>query len=87
MNKEAYAAAYDKYMAAKPEAEALLQQYDPAKLKENDYTADSWKTYTDAYDTLKSNVAYRVVGGTTEDYAMLSSFSQHMAALKTPIAS
>ena len=82
VNKEAYAAAYDKYMAAKPEAEALLQQYDPAKLKENDYTADSWKTYTDAYDTLKSNVAYRVVGGTTEDYAMLSSFSQHMAALK-----
>ena len=82
VNKEAYAAAYDKYMAAKPEAEALLQQYDPAKLKESDYTADSWKTYTDAYDTLKSNVAYRVVGGTTEDYAMLSSFSQHMAALK-----
>ena len=82
VNKEAYAAAYDKYMAAKPEADALLQQYDPAKLEESDYTADSWKTYTDAYDTLKSNVAYRVVGGTTEDYAMLSSFSQHMAALK-----
>lgn len=82
VNKEAYAAAYDKYMAAKPEAEALLQQYDPAKLKENDYTADSWTAYTDAYDTLKSNVAYRVVGGTTEDYAMLSSFSQHMTALK-----
>ena len=82
VNKEAYAAAYDKYMAAKPEADALLKQYDPAKLKESDYTADSWKTYTDAYDTLKSNVAYRVVGGTTEDYAMLSSFSQHMAALK-----
>ena len=82
VNKEAYAAAYDKYMAAKPEAEALLQQYDPAKLEESDYTADSWTAYTDAYDTLKSNVAYRVVGGTTEDYAMLSSFSQHMAALK-----
>ena len=82
VNKEAYAAAYDKYMAAKPEAEALLQQYDPAKLTESDYTADSWTAYTDAYDTLKSNVAYRVVGGTTEDYAMLSSFSQHMAALK-----
>ena len=27
VNKEAYAAAYDKYMAAKPEAETLLQQY------------------------------------------------------------
>ena len=82
VNKESYAAAYDKYMAAKPEAEALLQQYDPAKLKESDYTADSWKAYTDAYAALKADVDYRIVGGTTEDYAMLSSFSQHMTALK-----
>ena len=82
VNKEAYAAAYDKYMAAKPEAEALLQQYDPAKLKENDYTADSWTAYTDAHAVLKTDMAYRIVGGTTEDYAMLSSFSQHMTALK-----
>lgn len=82
VNKEAYAAAYDKYMAAKPEAEALLQQYDPAKLKESDYTADSWTAYTDAYAVLKTDMAYRIVGGTTEDYVMLSSFSQHMTALK-----
>lgn len=82
VNKEAYAAAYNKYMAAKPEAEALLQQYDPAKLTESDYTADSWKAYTDAYAVLKTDLAYRIVGGTTEDYAMLSSFSQHMTALK-----
>ena len=82
VNKESYAAAYDKYMAAKPEAEALLKQYDPAKLKESDYTADSWKAYTDAYAALKADVDYRIVGGTTEDYAMLSSFSQHMTALK-----
>ena len=82
VNKEAYAAAYDKYMAAKPEAEALLQQYDPAKLTESDYTAASWTAYTDAYAVLKTDMAYRVVGGTTEDYAMLSSFSQHMTALK-----
>ena len=82
VNKEAYAAAYDKYMAAKPEAEALLKQYDPAKLKESDYTKDSWKAYTDAYAVLEADVAYRVVGGTTEDYAMLKNFSQHMTALK-----
>ena len=82
VNKEAYAAAYDKYMAAKPEAEALLKQYDPAKLKERDYTPDSWKTYTDAYAVLEADVAYRIVGGTTEDYAVLKSFSQHMTALK-----
>lgn len=78
-NKEAYAAAYDKYMAAKPEAEALLQQYDPAKLKESDYTAESWTAYTDAYAVLKADVAYRVVGGTTEDWKMLQGFNGYYA--------
>ena len=82
VNKEAYAAAYDKYMAAKPEAETLLKQYDPAKLTESDYTKDSWKAYTDAYAALKADVDYRIVGGTTEDYAVLKNFSQHMTALK-----
>lgn len=79
VNKEAYAAAYDKYMAAKPEAEALLQQYDPAKLKENDYTADSWTAYTDAYAVLKTDMAYRIVGGTTEDWKMLQGFNGYYA--------
>lgn len=79
VNKEAYAAAYDKYMAAKPEAEALLQQYDPAKLKESDYTADSWTAYTDAYAVLKTDMAYRIVGGTTEDWKMLQGFNGYFA--------
>ena len=79
VNKEAYAAAYDKYMAAKPEAEALLQQYDPAKLKESDYTADSWKTYTNAHAVLKTDMAYRIVGGTTEDWKMLQGFNGYYA--------
>ena len=79
VNKEAYAAAYDKYMAAKPEAEALLQQYDPAKLKEGDYTADSWTAYTDAYAVLKTDMAYRIVGGTTEDWKMLQGFNGYFA--------
>lgn len=79
VNKEAYAAAYDKYMAAKPEAEALLQQYDPAKLKESDYTADSWTAYTDAYAVLKTDMAYRIVGGTTEDWKMLQGFNGYDA--------
>ena len=79
VNKEAYAAAYDKYMAAKPEAEALLQQYDPAKLKESDYTADSWTAYTDAYAVLKTDLAYRIVGGTTEDWKMLQGFNGYFA--------
>ena len=79
VNKEAYAAAYDKYMAAKPEAEALLKQYDPAKLKESDYTADSWTAYTDAYAVLKTDMAYRIVGGTTEDWKMLQGFNGYYA--------
>ena len=79
VNKESYAAAYDKYMAAKPEAEALLQQYDPAKLKESDYTADSWTAYTDAYAVLKADMAYRIVGGTTEDWKMLQGFNGYSA--------
>ena len=79
VNKEAYAAAYDKYMAAKPEAEALLKQYDPAKLKESDYTADSWTAYTDAYAALKADVDYRIVGGTTEDWKMLQGFNGYYA--------
>lgn len=79
VNKEAYAAAYDKYMAAKPEAEALLQQYDPAKLKESDYTAASWTAYTDAYAVLKTDMAYRIVGGTTEDWKMLQGFNGYFA--------
>ena len=79
VNKEAYAAAYDKYMAAKPEAEALLQQYDPAKLKKSDYTADSWTAYTDAYAVLKTDMAYRIVGGTTEDWKMLQGFNGYFA--------
>ena len=79
VNKEAYAAAYDKYMAAKPEADALLQQYDPAKLEESDYTADSWKAYTDAYAALKADVDCRIVGGTTEDWKMLQGFNGYYA--------
>ena len=79
VNKEAYAAAYDKYMAAKPEAEALLQQYDPAKLEESDYTADSWTAYTDAHAVLKTDMAYRIVGGTTEDWKMLQGFNGYYA--------
>lgn len=82
VKKSSYEYAYNLYMENKPEAEALLKQYDPIKLTESDYTPDSWKAYTDAYDTLKADVDYRIVGGTTEDYAMLTGFSQHMTALK-----
>lgn len=82
VEKSSYEYAYNRYMENKPEADTLLKQYDPAKLKESDYTKDSWKAYTAAYAALKADVDYRIVGGTTEDYAMLTGFSQHMTALK-----
>ena len=82
VNKDAYDSAYEAYQSGKAEAETLIKQYDPAKLNESDYSAESWKAFTDAYAALKADLAYRIVGGSTEDYAMLKDFTQHIEALK-----
>ena len=63
------------YEAHKDEARTLLTQYDPAKLKEGDYTPESWKAYTAAYAALKSDMAYTPgAAGSYEDYLMLRGF-------------
>ena len=63
------------YEAHKAEARTLLTQYDPAKLKESDYTADSWTAYTNAYAVLKADMAYTPgAAGSYEDYLMLRGF-------------
>lgn len=63
------------YEAHKAEARTLLTQYDPAKLKEGDYTPESWKAYTAAYAALKSDMAYTPgAAGSYEDYLMLRGF-------------
>ena len=63
------------YEAHKAEAWTLLTQYDPAKLKESDYTPESWKAYTAAYAALKSDMAYTLgTAGSYEDYLMLRGF-------------
>ena len=59
----------------KAEAQALLSLYDPAKLKAEEYTAASWKAYTNAYSALQADLAYSLgTAGTYEDYLMLRGF-------------
>ena len=80
VNIDAYNTAYENYLSSKAEAEALIEQYDPAKLSESDYSAESWAAYVSAYNVLKADMEYRIVGGTTEDYAMLKAFKGSLAA-------
>ena len=79
VNAELYSTAYENYLSSKAEAEALIEQYDPAKLSESDYSAESWAAYVSAYNVLKADMEYRIVGGTTEDYAMLKAFKGYDA--------
>lgn len=68
------------YEAHKAEARTLLTQYDPAKLKEGDYTPESWKAYTAAYAALKADMAYTPgAAGSYEDYLMLRGFYGYYA--------
>lgn len=79
VNADLYNTAYENYQSRKAEAEALIEQYDPAKLNESDYSAESWAAYVSAYNVLKTDMEYRIVGGTTEDYAMLKAFKGYYA--------
>ena len=79
VNAELYNTAYENYLSSKAEAEALIEQYDPAKLNESDYSTETWAAYVSAYNVLKDDMAYRIIGGTTEDYAMLKAFNGYYA--------
>ena len=79
VNADLYNTAYENYLSSKAEAEALIEQYDPAKLNESDYSAETWAAYVSAYNVLKADIEYRIVGGTTEDYAMLKAFNGYYA--------
>ena len=79
VNAELYNTAYEDYLSSKAEAEALIEQYDPAKLNESDYSTETWAAYVSAYNVLKADMEYRIVGGTTEDYAMLKAFNGYYA--------
>lgn len=82
VNMDAYNSAYEAYQSGKAEAETLIEQYDPEKLTAEDYNAESWKAFTDAYKALEDDLDYHIVGGSTEDYAMLKDFTQHVETLK-----
>ena len=79
VNADLYNTAYENYLSSKAEAEALIEQYNPTKLNESDYSAESWAAYVSAYNVLKADMEYRIVGGTTEDYAMLKAFKGYDA--------
>ena len=79
VNADLYNTAYENYLSSKAEAEALIEQYDPAKLNESDYSAETWAAYVSAYNVLKADMEYHIVGGTTEDYAMLKAFKGYYA--------
>ena len=77
VNQEKYDDAYQDWKKREAEANSLLVQYDPAKLRKADYTEASWKTYTDTYHALKEIAEYRIIGGTRADYDMLHSLYQN----------
>ena len=79
VNAELYNTAYENYLSSKAEAEALIEQYNPTKLNESDYSAETWAAYVSAYNVLKADMEYRIVRGTTEDYAMLKAFNGYYA--------
>ena len=83
VNTEAYDTAYEQYRSRTAEAEALLVQNNPENLTESNYNAESWRAFTAAYAALKADLDYRIVGGSTEDYAMLSAFPAHISNLKS----
>ena len=88
VNQELYTEKYQTYLSRREEAQALLEQYDPAKLSASDYSGDSWAAYTEAYNALEADMKHTVVGGTVEDWTMLEGFvgggsGGHIEALRT----
>ena len=74
VNQELYDSYYEQYMNRREEAGSLLKQYDPEKLMESDYDADSWNTYKNAYEALQTTYQHKNLGGTREDYEVYKNF-------------
>ena len=62
------------YYNNREDALALLEQYAPKKLQEEDYTPESWATYLSAYETLKADMSFHDEGGTRADVEFLYNF-------------
>ena len=72
---------YTVYEARRQEAQNLLSAYDPERLTESDYTAETWSAYTAAYDALKKDMEHTLAGGTRADFSVLSLFETHLERL------
>ena len=69
---------YDRYRTFyynnREDALALLEEFAPEKLQEEDYTPESWAAYLSAYETLKADMNFHDEGGTRADLALLFKF-------------
>ncbi len=79
--KGVYDEYYETYQARLQEARNLVEQYDPSRLTEEDYTPESWSDYKTAWETLRSDVNHTFSGGTWAEYRMLGQFPRHIDAL------
>lgn len=79
--KELYDPYYENYQARLQEARNLVEQYDPSRLAETDYTPKSWSAYESAWENLRSDVNYTFSGGIQADYWRLVNFQQHLDGL------
>ena len=74
VEKKYYDPEYQNYLDRREEALGLLDQYDPSRLNQSDYTADSWAAYVEAYETLQADMSHRFSGGTYEDWILVGRF-------------
>ena len=81
VNEGAYNGYYTVYEARRQEAQNLLSAYDPERLRESDYTAETWSAYTAAYDALKKDMEHTLAGGIWADFSVLSLFETHLERL------
>lgn len=81
VEKTYYDEYYETYQARLAEARNLVEQYDPSRLTEADYTPESWNAYKTAWETLRSDVNHTFSGGTWADYQMMGSFPGHIDGL------
>lgn len=76
--KDAYDGLYATYQSRLQEARNLVEQYDPSRLTEADYTPGSWSAYETAWEDLRSDVNHTFSGGIWADYVMLGGFPGHI---------
>ena len=80
---DTYTEAYETYKSRRAEAQALLEQYDPAKLTESNYSTESWEAYEAAYEALAADLDHTFLGGNKADNTVVQNFTYHIDTLRT----